>query len=189
MQTMRFDADQTARQEGIRDALILVRESWGSEVMVRMWAVGVPRGEAEQFYRRVDTCLLHLKLLDVEALGLQGPDAQALILPLLVDSANVRRSGLSPDRTQMALPGATYPPHCIERIRQDSLGFTLFAPLLLAGQDGNQYVRDLPGRNTRLVRTLNARQWYRLRPPGPEEGLQPEFERLDGTSLGSPPVP
>jgi hypothetical protein len=178
MQTMRFDADQTARQEGIRDALILVRESWGSEVMVRMWGLGVSRGEAEQLYRRIDTCLLFEAVLSADAEGLRGEAAVMRLIPLLADSSRVVSSGLSPDRTQLALPGATYSARCLGRLADDQAGFTLFVPLLLAGEDGNVYVRDLRELNSMLEEFRPGRPVFLLRPPGPLEGLHPEFVPL-----------
>lgn len=176
--TMRFDADSAARAAGIRDAVILVRESWGAQVVVRMWAVGVSRGESEQFYRRIDTCVLDQALRRIESDGLRGAQAVARLAPLLADSARVESSTLSPDFTERVLPGLAYPPECRARLAEDAGGFTLFAPLLLAGKDGNLFVRDLRERNSLLGETLRGRAVYLLRPPGPQAGLMPQFSRL-----------
>jgi hypothetical protein len=178
LQTMRFDADKAARQQGITGALILVRESWGAEIMARLWTAGIGRGDSEQLYRRVDTCLLDLALLEVEAEDLHGADAMVRLTPLLRDTARVVPSGLSPDETQMALDGTVYPARCVERIRDDWQGFTLFTPTLLAGQDGNIFVRDLRERNHLLKGLGEGRPVYRLQPDGPQEGLPPRFVKL-----------
>ena len=180
---MRFDVDGAARKAGVRDALIFVRESWGAEVMVRMWALGVSRGAAEALYRRTDTCLLDGTLLELEYAGIVGEVGLARLAKLLADSARVVPSGLSPDRSQMALPGSTYPPRCIERINADREGFTLFTPLLLAGRDGNVYVRDLRERNSRLGGPLRGREVYLLRPRGSDLGSRPEFILLSAGSI------
>jgi len=182
--TMRFDADAAARASGIRDAVILVRESWGAQVMVRMWAVGVPRGESEQLYRRIDTCLLDQALGRLEAEGLHGAPALARLMPLLADSARVESSTLSPDFTERVLPGLVYPPECRARLAEDAGGFTLFAPFLLAGTDGNRYLRDLRERNHLLGPTLRGRPLYLLRPPGSQAGVMPEF-----TPVSTSPAP
>jgi len=184
LQTMRFDADAAARAQGIRDALVLVRESWGAEVMVRMWAAGVSRGESEQLYRRIDTCLLDQALGAIEAEGLKGEDALGRLRPLLVDSARVRSSTLSPDFTERMLPGAQYPPACLERLRQDAEGFTLFAPFLLAGADGNRYLRDLHGRRSWPGWSGDPAKVFVLKPSGSRVGAPPEF--LPVTGLRSP---
>ncbi len=178
LQTMRFDADAAARDQGITNALILVRESWGAEVMVRMWAAGISRGESEQLYRRIDTCLLDQALGAIEAEGVQGSAAVERLQPLLADSARVQSSTLSPDFTERMLPGATYPPSCLARLRQDAEGFSLFAPFLLAGADGNRYVRDLFGREAQVAKMAEGRPVYLLKPPGPQVGRMPEFHEL-----------
>ncbi len=178
LQTMRFDADAAARDQGITNALILVRESWGAEVMVRMWAAGISRGESEQLYRRIDTCLLDQALGAIEAEGVQGRAAVERLQPLLADSARVQSSTLSPDFTERMLPGATYPPSCLARLRQDAEGFSLFAPFLLAGADGNRYVRDLFGREAQVAKMAEGRPVYLLKPPGPQVGRMPEFHEL-----------
>lgn len=189
LQTMRFDADKAARQQGIRDAVIFVRESWGAEVMVRLWAVGIARGEAEQFYRRIDTCYLDLALLELEADGVSGAAARERLLPLLVDSARVLSSTLSPDFTERMLPGAVYPPRCLERLAIDAEGSTLFAPFLLAGREGNVVVRDLRERNVVLSDVLGGRRSYLMRPPGPRAGLLPELVSMDSGSVLVVPTP
>lgn len=186
--TMRFDADRAAQAAGVRDATILVRESWGAEVMVRLWAVGVGRGEAEQLYRRIDTCLLDLALRRVESAGLRGEAARAEIAPLLADSARVLSSTLSPDFTERMLPGASYPPRCQARLASDAEGFTLFAPFLLAGRDGNRFVRDLRERNTLLGGDLAGRPVYLLQPRGSEIGAPLVFRPLDADSLLNQPI-
>lgn len=166
LQSMRFDADRAARAAGIREAVILVRESWGAEVMVRLWALGVNRSDAEALYRRVDTCLLDQAILAMEADGIRGDEALAGLRPLLADSARVVRSGLSPDPTEMALPGAVYPARCLQRIQDDWAGFTLFTPFLLAGRDGNRFVRDLRERNVALGSELAGRRVHVMRREG-----------------------
>jgi hypothetical protein len=170
LQTMRFDADAAARAQGIRDAVILVRESWGAEVMVRLWAVGISRGEAELLYRHIDTCQLDLALLDVEERGLEGPEAREAFLPLLADSSRVLASTLSPDFTQRMLPGLVYPPRCLARLQDDAQGTTLFAPFILAGESGNLFIRDLHERNGRILAGLAGRLWYLMRPEGTVAG-------------------
>lgn len=175
LQSMRFDADKAARQAGIQNALILVRESWGAEVMVRLWALGVSRSDAEELYRRVDTCVLDQAIGAMEDDGARGADALSRLRPLLADSARVVRSGLSPDPTEMALDGATYPPRCLERIAQNWEGFTLFTPHLLAGMNGNIFVRDLGERNVLLPLWLRDRPVYLMRPRGVSAGASPEF--------------
>lgn len=188
LRTMRFDADKAAARAGVRDALILVRESWGAEVMVRLWGLGVSRSDAEELYRRVDTCVLDQAVLALEGAAVRGEDALARLRPLLVDSARVVRSGLSPDPTEMALAGTTYPTRCLARIASNWEGFTLYAPFLLSGQDGNTFVRDLRERNQLLLPDLSGREVYLMRPRGVAVGQLPEFYPVPVDSLGRGPA-
>ncbi|MFN2316420.1 MAG: hypothetical protein ABR551_05560 [Gemmatimonadales bacterium] len=183
MQSMRFDADKAAHQAGISGALILVRESWGAEVMVRLWARGVSRSDAEGLYLRVDTCQLDQELSRLEAEGVHGERALDRLRPLLADSSRVVRSGLSPDPSEMALDGASYPPRCIERIASSWEGFTLFAPHLLAGAHGNMFVRDMRERNSLLPFGRNAHPVYLMRPDGHRAGSEPRFIRVEADSV------
>lgn len=188
LQTMRFDADKAAARAGIRDAVIVVRESWGAEVMVRLWGVGISRSDAEELYRRVDTCVLDQAVTALEQDGIRGPAALARLRPLLADSARVVRSGLSPDPTEMALDGTAYPPRCLARIASNWEGFTLFAPFLLSGRDGNRFVRDLRERNTLLLPEIGGRPVYLMRPRGVAVGRLPEFFPVPVDSLGAGPM-
>lgn len=187
LQTMRFDADDAARAEGIRNSLVRVRESWGAEVMVRMWAAGIARGEAEMLYRRIDICLLDQALGEAEQAGLRGQEVRDRITPLLADSSRVLSSTLSPDFTERMLPGAVYPPACLARLRRDAEGFSLFAPFLLAGEDGNEYIRDLAGREEQFIQMAGDRPMYILSPAGPRAGLRPIFRKV--APAGVAPAP
>jgi hypothetical protein len=163
MQSPRWDADRAARAAGIRNSLIFVRESWGAEVMARLWAVGVPRSDAEEFYRRIDTCRLDEAVTRLERQGTRGGDAVASLRPLLADSARVQKTTISPDPTERVVPGRPYSARCEARVRENWNGFTLYSPLLLAGQDGNLFVRDLHARDTLMLALHPDRPVYLLR--------------------------
>ena len=183
MQSPRWDADRAAREAGVRNSLIFVRESWGAEVMARLWAVGVSRSDAEEFYRRIDTCSLDERLQELERAGLRGPSAVATLRPLLADSDRVSKTTLSPDPTERVLAGRRYSPRCTERIKEDWRGFTLFSPLLLAGRDGNLFVRDLHGRDTLMLAEYPDRPLYLLRRSSYRLSSPFVFERMDPDSL------
>ena len=163
MQSPRWDADRAASAAGIRNSLIFVRESWGSEVMARLWAVGVPRSDAEEFYQRIDTCELDETLARLEREGVRGPPAVAAIRPLLADSARVSKTSISPDPTERVRAGRPYSERCHARVRENWNGFTVYSPLLLAGRDGNLFVRDLHARDTLMLARYPGHPVYLLR--------------------------
>lgn len=183
MYTMRWDADGQAEEAGVRNALVLVRESWGSETMARLWERGVPRTEAERFYRTIDTCMLHETLDGLERTSVRGAGAVAAIAPLQADSSRLFQSRISPDVTERVLPGARYTPRCNQRIREDSLGFTLFPPLMLARGGGNVYARDMHARDSLLLKEFPGRPIYLLKPQSPALGEPPRFYAVDRDSL------
>ena len=161
--TMRWDADGAAAAAGVRDALVLVRESWGAQLIARMWGLGLTRSEAEWVYRRVDACHLENAVTETERKDLRGRAALATLRPLLRDSSRVVRSPYSLDDSQRYLPGTLYGGRCATRLAEDRAGFTLYTPLLLARRGGNVYARDLHVRDTALVRMYPGRPIFVLR--------------------------
>jgi len=179
----RWDADSAAAAAGARNALVFVRESWGAQIIPRMWALGISRTDADGLYRKVDTCILELGVRSLEASARRGPEALAALRPLLRDSLRVVRTTLSPDYTERQLPGIAYPSGCRQRILEDNGGFTVFTPLLLARGGGNIYARDLHERNAVLLAEHPERPVYLLRPASSEKSEVPQFIPLSRDSL------
>ena len=173
--TMRWDADGAADSAGVRGALVFVRESWGAELIARLWALGVSRPDAEQLYRRIDACRLDTELTVLERGGVRDSAAIRALRPLLADSLLLRGSPVSPDTTEQFLPPGRYTQECVDRINEDRTGFTLFAPLLLARGGGNIYARDLAGKDTLLLAEYPERPVYLLKPAGARIGTWPRF--------------
>lgn len=178
MLTQRWDADRAAEAAGVRNAVVLVRESWGAQVMTRLWAAGVPRSDAEQFYRRIGTCELDQLLTRLEGAGVRGPAAVDSVRRLLADSGRVIKSTVSPDPTERLTNGAAFPPVCQERLRENWQGFTTYGHLILAGRNGNLFAKDLHERDSLLLREYPGRPVYLLRPKSVEVGAVPVFERI-----------
>jgi hypothetical protein len=162
MLSMRHDAGQAAVDAGITDALILARETWGAQLIVRLWASGVSRTEAEQVYRSADSCALDELLGGFERGALDTAGLREGIGILRADSASLVPQRLSPDTTLRALPGRQLREVCQRRLIEDQAGTTLFAPLILAGGGNNVFVRDLHARDSLLSSELRARPQYLL---------------------------
>jgi hypothetical protein len=168
--SMRHDYLAPARDAGIENALVLVRESWGAQLMARLWGLGVSRSEAETFYRSVDACILEEQVATLERRGIRDAAAVAALTPLLRDSSRVIESQLSPDRTERVLPGQTYGPVCVRRLLEDRAGYTFLAPLLAVNHGSNVYARDLHARDTLLLRAFPTRPVYLLRAASSDVG-------------------
>lgn len=182
MLTMQWDADAAARSARVRHAVVLVRTSWGSQIVARLWALGIPRGEVERIYRSVDACVLESRLdsLDRARATTVSPHS---FESLFADSARLIGSPLTPDSTERLLPGMAYSPRCIAHIAEDRAGFTLLGPLLLAHGGDDIYAHDLGARDSLLLSEYPSRPVYLLRPASARIGDPPRFEPLDRDSL------
>lgn len=178
---MRQDPTRPARELGVRGALILVRESWGAQLVPRLWALGVSRPLTEALYGRTDACVLEAGVRDLELRGIRGPAAVAALLPLMKDSLRLERSQWSPDASERVLPGHGYDATCRRRILEDRAGFTVFLPVLARDDGGNTYVRDLHARDSVLLSRHAGRTLFLLRSDGPaaDAALVLEPVRLD----------
>ena len=145
--------------------------------MARMWALGIPRSEAEQSYRRTDLCALATAVETLERAGPRGLEAAAVLRSLWVDTNRLVVRPQSVDRTQRMVPGTHYPPSCLTAIRQDQDGVAVYAPLMLV-QDGNPYLRYIPGTEAAIVHRAAGRPIYLLRRAGPAIGAPLRFTRL-----------
>ncbi len=159
--SMRVDVAAASRGAGVENAVVLVRESWGAQLIVRLWARGVPRSSAEQVYRRADACMLDRAVESLERDGIRGDAAVRRLLPLLADSARLLRSPWSPDRSERFLPGTEYAGVCAARVAEDRSGYSLYAPFRLV-RDGNVYARWLPGRESEIAAQYPGRPVYVL---------------------------
>ena len=180
--TMRWDPDSAAGTAGAHRALVLVRESWGAQLLARLWALGVGRSEAEALYAGVDQCELETSLTWAETRHEPAEAFLEHIQPALADRPRLQRSPFSPDPTARYLPGRAYSELCLARQRDDQAGFTLFPPLLLARGD-NVYARDLHARDTLLMKEYPGRPVFLLRPASSALGAEPRFYSVSRDSL------
>jgi 4-amino-4-deoxy-L-arabinose transferase-like glycosyltransferase len=170
--------DYMAPAAALNGALILVRESWGAQVIARLYGLGVSRIDAEALYRTVDTCVLEGAVSRLETESLRGGAAMERLRPLTRDSLRLVISTLSPDGTERVLPGSTYSPTCERRIVEDRAGYSFFAPLLARDAGSNIYARDLHARDTLLFARYPERPVFLLRAVSSEMGARLMLEPL-----------
>lgn len=167
-----------AAEASVIDALVLVQESWGSQLLVRLWDRGISRPEAEFLYRSVDSCVLEESVSALERTGTRGEAARAVLVPLSADSARLVKSTLTPDPTERLLPGLPYTPNCLQRIAEARRGFLPLAPWRIV-RDGNTYARWLPGRESEIAAHFPGRPVYLLRRAGSSVDAPLHWERLE----------
>lgn len=185
--TMRWNADSAASQTGVEGALVLVRESWGAQLIARMWALGVSRTDAERLYRGADACAVDYVVSGLEARndssGLPPEGATAALRPLLSNPATaVHTSPFASTSDAAHSPRIRYSPRCLRRLQEDSAGYLPLAPLQLFSGGDNLYVRDLHARDTILLRKYPDRPVYLLT-EDPYVGAMPEFHRAPRDSI------
>ncbi|HVT39722.1 MAG TPA: hypothetical protein VHE78_11795 [Gemmatimonadaceae bacterium] len=161
--SMRIDYTAEAAHAQASDALVFVRESWGAQLVTRLWARGVSRSAAAALYHGVDACALDGALRVLERDGVHDAMAESRLAPLLSDSSAVRPSPFSPDSTEKVLPGAAYDEVCVARINEDRAGYTHLAPLQLERGSNNVYARDLQAHDSLLLTEYPSRRVYLLR--------------------------
>ncbi len=185
MFSLRWDADAAAERAGVRNAVVFVRETWGSQLIARMWTLDVPRSRVERLYRYVDACMLEEEITALERSNTRGSQATLTLELLLVDSARVKESPYSPDVSERYLPGTRYTQRCMDRIMDDRNGTTPLPPKLIAWRHDNIFARDLHERNARLLALYPDRPVYLLKPDSVGIQVPPRFIPLSRDSLAN----
>lgn len=143
MYNLRVDLDSLVAAHGVTQGTVLVRESWGSQLIARMWQVGAGRTESEGIYRTTDACVLDLALSRVERGGGGMAAFRTMIAPSQADSLLLVGLQGFPDTTARRLPGSQWRPECLLRVREDVAGLGVIPPTLLTRNSGPGFVRDL----------------------------------------------
>ena len=179
----RWDASAAARAQGVRNALVFVREGWESNLVVRLWHLGVSHPRAELYYRAIDACRLEGALSGLEAAGAARPDVERRLDAMLADSVHVRTARLASGFNVRVQQGARYGPLCQARIAETNAGVLALSPLLAAPPDGNVYARDMHARDSLLMQLHPSRPVYLLRPQSADRMAPPIFVPLSRDSL------
>lgn len=177
MLNMRPDIDSALAVNRIETGTVLVRESWGAQVIARLWAAGIGRSDAERIFRTTDVCVLDQELTAYERGGHR--DLAGALAAHAADSSRVRGLSFAVDSTPRFLPGLPWRPECVDRLRIDSAGFTVMAPMMLA-RDRDVLIRRDLGRAP-----PDARPPFYLLRAEPGIGGALRLERLDEDSLWS----
>jgi hypothetical protein len=184
---LRTDIAAEARAADLKNALVVVHESWGARLMARMWAVGVPRRDAELLLAQSDACALELQLLVEESPP--GGDPAGLVARLRASTPESERAALAPrpditaDGTLKFSDHGPFTKQCADNALADSAGVSLY-PAFLArnhvtstGELGGEviYVRDLGAHNLALRKIYGDRVWYHYMPRKSPTDSSPVF--------------
>ncbi len=163
---------------GVRQALVLVPESWGSRIITNLWALGAPPGLVERAFRRIDACDLHLLGAEARQASLDGQHlVERLERELRETTAPVQPVANWPDPTLRMRSQDTIPEACQTEMRRDLDGIALYAPLVWrnpVGLDsGIIYARDLFEHNEVLLARYDGWPLWRYAPPAGEPDAPP----------------
>ena len=180
--------DRAARRAGIGHAVVVIPDGWGTRLMARMWALGVPPVRSTRLYAAIDACALE-QALDAAALDSTGAARERLV-PTLDSLAALGRPGVAYRVTQdpnLRLPAVSaLAPACREELARDESGFLEFSPFLYLDRpslDGDiVWARDLGPWNAALFARYPDRALYRYAPREP--GGRPEFIPLERAAPG-----
>ncbi len=176
---------------GIGDALVFVKVGWGSRLIPRLWAWGIPASETERTYRAVDGCRLQLALDRADSLLVVGVDSTTARTALTSQLRAWRDAGLPvvrdvlPDQSVRVDTSAALPERCYREVRRDEAGFTVYGTLIWRNDPwltrGTLYARDFgPERNGVLQAQYSGRRSYLYAPLSREPGAQPVLSPLAG---------
>jgi len=176
--------DRDARRAGIHRAVVVIPDGWGSRLIVRMWAAGVPVPRSTRLYAAIDACSLE-QALDAAAGGPVGHGG-ARLLGALDSLAALHRPGVRTGATldpNLRLPeGEGLAPPCRAELARDASGFLAYAPFLYLNQADLKgdivWARDLGPWNDALFAHYAGRAFYRYAPSEP--GGPPAFAPLSG---------
>lgn len=172
--------ERDAARAGIHNAVVLVPDGWGSRLIARMWALGVPMRRSTRLYTGIDACTLHRALEDAA----RDPGRRAGLERTLDSLAALRRPGARlrlTDDPHLRLPeGGQLPQACVDELRLDQGGFLNYPRFLWLNEPGLDgdivWARDQAGWNDALMRRYPGRRFYRYAPAA--SGGAPRFTEL-----------
>ena len=155
MESMKLDLVAEAKAAGIDRGLVFVAETWGSRVIAELRGLGASAPAVEKAYRQADLC--ELEEVANRARTENWPRAR---IEAALDEASVGADALvfvdvGGGPTTRFKPGSRLTAACLDEVRYDRVGYTLFTPHLAddpPGLDGPLIIaRDLRDWNPELV--------------------------------------
>jgi len=173
--------DRDAKRAGIGHAVVVIPDGWGSRLIVRMWALGVPAPRSTRLYAAIDACSLEQALDGAASSGRGGAPLVAALDSLAALGRPGVRTGATLDPNLRLPAGAELAPACRQELARDSAGMLAYAPFLYLNRpslDGDVvWARDLGPWNAALFARYPDRALYRYAPREP--GGAPVFTPID----------
>jgi hypothetical protein len=154
MSSMKTDLVATARAQGIDRGLVFVAVSWGNRLLSRAQGAGVPLSLVQKAYRGIDHCD-YQGVLDTADDESWSADRIAQEFERLLDEHHVLvQPDWNLDLSLRVRQDRPLSPRCVNELDYDQLGYTIYAPHLLANDPGLTsdlvVARDLREKNRTL---------------------------------------
>lgn len=176
LSSMKVDLLARAEAAGLEPGLVFVKTSWGNRLIAEIYGLGVSASAAEKAYRRTDHCRLREVVQTARREGWPAGRVESALGEIEEDADRlVATAELNGDPTLRVDPDRRLTEGCVDEIRYDREGYTVYIPHLTANDprlEGPWIVaRDLRDRNRELRERYPGRPAYRYAPGG--------FERLE----------
>ena len=170
LSTLKLHPERELAARGVRQAVVIVPERWGSRLIASLWELGIRPGLAEPAYRWLDTCELYLFIEATRTAHLTA-DETTRRLEALVQASPVPapQLGTAPDETLHLRGDRPLDPACRRELQRDAAGFTLFGYLAwrnpIGLNSGIVFARDLYERDAELFAHYPGWAIWRYAPP------------------------
>ena len=170
LKTLKLHPERELAARGVRRALVVVPERFGSQLIVGLWELGVGPGLAERAYRWVDACDLYAFTAAAREARLTPAEAARRLIALMAASpAPAPQLGGAPDETLHLRADRPLDPLCQRVVERDRAGFTLYGYLAWRNavglNSGIVFARDLYDRNDELFARYPGWAIWRYAPP------------------------
>ena len=170
LSTLKLHPERELAARGVRQALVIVPERWGSRLIVSLWELGVRPGLAERAYRVLDACDLYRFIQAARAAHLTPEQATPRLEGLMAASpVPVPQLRNAPDETLHLRGDRPLDPACQRELQRDAAGYTLFGYLAwrnpIGLDSGVVFARDLYDRNDELFARYPGWPIWRYAPP------------------------
>lgn len=183
LSSLKRHPERALHDAGIQQALVLVPESWGARVIVRLWTLGASPALVERAYHRIDTCDLALFGQRAAAEHWAAPDVVAR-LDRVLHETTVPAPPVSDwiDPTIRLRARSALPQDCVKELARDRRGLALLGPLAwrnsLSLDSGLVFARDWFEDDARLLEAYPGWDVWRYAPPPNDPTGAPVLERV-----------
>jgi hypothetical protein len=178
MSSMKVDLASQARAAGIDQGLIFVAETWGSRVIAELRGLGARAPLVETAYRQSDLCELQGIVDRATTEGWSAAQVEAAVDAARVGAESLVSVDVGGGAQAHLAPGSRLSSACLEEMRYDRAGTSLFPPHLTANDPTLAgpliFARDLDSRNVELVQRYPGLATWVYRNGGLLPWVEPE---------------